>query len=520
MLSCTDQLIISRGGCVSSSTPSSNSAIPVRSHLPEQAIRVYYRGQLRHWQAPSANTSVLRFLRENLSACGTKEGCNEGDCGACTVVIAELDADQQLQFRAVNSCIVFLPALDGKALFTVEDLASAEGELHPVQQALLEQHGSQCGFCTPGFAMSLWPLYLKKQAQQQAAQRAEVAHCLSGNLCRCTGYRPIYDAAQKMNTYPPAQFDQQTVRTALLSMQKTAGHQHSTERQAFYQPQTLAELLHLRKNLPQALICAGSTDIALWSNKQFRPLPDLISTLAVAELQQIETLATGWRIGAAVSLERAYAFLAQQFPQQLSEFHHRFASLPVRNAGTLGGNLANGSPIGDSAPWLIALQARVILQSSRRSRIVPLEDWYLSYMKKDLAEDEILSAIFLPKPSTTTFWRTYKIAKRFDQDISTVAAGFAVTLDQHQQISAIRLAYGGMAATSARARHTEAALLGQVWQRASLQAALPILANDFQALSDLRAQADYRLAVAQNLLLRWFEDASASLEAKPEEHSV
>jgi xanthine dehydrogenase small subunit len=464
-------------------------------------IRFYYRNKIHSVQPESTTQTVLQYLREDLHCTGTKEGCAEGDCGACTVVLAEL-LDGELQTQSVNACIQFLPALDGKALFTVEDLQQ-DKQLHPVQQALVGCHASQCGFCTPGFAMSLWDLYLKREDGQPSRKQIDIA--LSGNLCRCTGYKPLIQAAQTMCDLPAVKFDAEPVKQALQTLQRSQGlHVHS-DGHDFFAPRTLQELLALRADRPGACVLAGSTDVGLWVTKQMRDLREIIYLGQVAELKQIRVQDQVLEIGAGVTLDAAYSAVCAYYPQALGELQQRFASLPIRHAGTLGGNVANGSPIGDSMPWLIALGSDIVLQSQRGTRVLALDQFYLGYQKKDLAADEILTAIRIPLPRPDLIFRTYKLAKRFDQDISAVCAAFAATL-KNDRLTEVRIAYGGMAATPMRASRAEAALEGQSWGEAQLQAAMQALAEDYAPLSDMRASSTYRLRTAQNLLRRfWLE---------------
>jgi xanthine dehydrogenase small subunit len=470
-------------------------------------IRFHYRGAIHAVDDVSPTQTVLQHLREDLQCTGTKEGCAEGDCGACTVVIGELRGDA-LSLRAVNSCIQFTPTLDGKALFTVEDLQDADGALHPVQQAMVECHGSQCGFCTPGFVMSLWGLYLKREGAADAPCRQEVDDALSGNLCRCTGYRPIIDAARRMGELPPAAFEREAVADALRGIRDQEALTYEYRGRRFDAPRTLEQLARLRADFPQAFLLAGSTDVGLWVTKGLRDLPHILYLGQVEALRAVAESDGFLEIGAGVSLEDAYNALCQRYPQ-LAELRQRFASLPIRHAGTLGGNVANGSPIGDSMPWLIAAGAEVALQSVSGRRVLPLEDLYLGYQKKDMRADEFVAAVRVPLPRPGMVLRTYKLAKRFDQDISAVCAAFALTL-QDGRIEDARIAFGGMAATPKRAARAEAALRGQAWNEAALEAAAAALEQDYEPLSDMRASSSYRMRTAKNLLRRYW------LETRPD----
>jgi xanthine dehydrogenase small subunit len=465
-------------------------------------IRFFYRGAVHEVNGVAPTQTVLQHLREDLHCTGTKEGCAEGDCGACTVVIGSLEGGE-LQLKAVNSCIQFTPTLDGKALFTVEDLQQADGALHPVQQALVECHGSQCGFCTPGFAMSLWGMYLKQEGREPG--RCEIDDALSGNLCRCTGYRPIIDAARRMVTLPHVEFDRAALADQLRALQREAGAVYSFGGQTFHAPRSLDELVAARVAHPGAVLLAGSTDVGLWVTKQMRELQDIIYLGHVAELKSVRETGDAIEIGAGVSLQDAYAAVCSHYPQELSELWQRFASLPIRNAGTLGGNVANGSPIGDSMPWLIALGSRLVLRGSEGERELALEDFYLGYQQKDLRPGEFVQGLRVPLPRPNLAFRTYKLAKRFDQDISAVCAAFALELDG-DVIRSARIAFGGMAATPKRAARAESALAGRPWTEENMKAAMAALPEDYAPLSDMRASGAYRMRTAQNLLRRfWLE---------------
>jgi xanthine dehydrogenase small subunit len=472
-----------------------------------EPIRFYFQGALHQIKAASPTQTVLQHLRDDLHCTGTKEGCAEGDCGACMVVIGSLN-DGKVEFKAVNSCIQLMPTLDGCALFSVEDVRPAGTMLHPVQQALVECHASQCGFCTPGFVMSLWALYLQQETKQEdpaELPRSEIDDALSGNLCRCTGYRPIIAAARRMGTLPQVHLDRAALALQLQPLQRSEMHTYTAQGQQFHAPRTLDELVQLRAEHPQACLLAGGTDVGLWVTKQMRDLGDIIYLVHVEDLQQIVQVDGMLEIGACVTLNDAYQALCRHYPLALTDMWQRFASKPIRNVGTLGGNVANGSPIGDSMPWLIALGSEVVLHGRGGQRVLALEDFYLGYQHKDMRPDEFVLAIRVPLPRVGQFFRTYKLAKRFDQDISAVCAAFAITLDG-ACIATARIAFGGMAATPQRARNAEAALIGQPWSEAALILAMEALAQDYAPLSDMRASSGYRMQAAQNLLRRfWLE---------------
>lgn len=453
--------------------------------------------------------TVLGFLREELRRKGTKEGCAEGDCGACTVVVGELDGDA-VRLRTVNACIQLVPSLDGKALFTVEDLRHPGGALHPAQQAMVDCHGSQCGFCTPGFVMSLWNVYVDRVDAAGCSRRPredELRNALTGNLCRCTGYKPIIEAGSRMFDLAPVALDRRALAEQLKALQRAQPLVYKHGGRRFMAPRTLAQLVQWRDEFPKATLLAGCTDVGLWVTKQLRDLGDILYLGEVAELKRIESAGAALYIGAGASLTDAYAALTQHYPH-LREMWERFASVPIRNAGTLGGNVANGSPIGDSMPALIALGAQVVLQSVRGVRRVALEDLYVDYMKKAMAADEIVAAIEVPLPEAALQFRTYKVAKRYDSDISAVCAAFALRL-RGGSIESARVAFGGMAATPKRAAATERALAGQPWNEATAAAAMAALDGDYTPLSDMRASAHYRATTARNLLRRFFLETRA-----------
>ncbi|NMM76090.1 xanthine dehydrogenase small subunit [Acidovorax sp. SRB_24] len=501
--------------------------------MPHQAIRFYHRGAVVEVRGAHPTRTVLEWLREDAHCTGTKEGCNEGDCGACTVMIGELPGRSEapgttvrgLALRTVNACLQFLPTLHGKALFTVEDLKAADtatqpGALHPVQQALVDCHGSQCGFCTPGFVMSLWSTYEHHSACDTQPTRQQLADDLSGNLCRCTGYRPILDAGQRMFDLPAIALDTAPVVAALQGIARGAsegsfsyaGPNAARRTDHFHAPRTLDALAALRLQHPQAQLLAGSTDVGLWVNKMFRDLGDILFVGDVDAMKVVEERDhLGGRelyIGAGASLTRAWEALVQRVPA-LTDMWLRFASPPIRNAGTMGGNVANGSPIGDSPPILMALDAQIELRRGERVRRMPLQDFYTDYMKNRLETGEFVQGLAIPLTALARQVRGYKISKRFDCDISALCGGFAIELDG-DRVAAVRLAFGGMAATVRRAAHAEAALRGQPWSQEAVQAAQAALASDFAPLSDMRASAGYRLQVAQNLLRRfWLETRTA-----------
>ena len=473
--------------------------------MNNQVIQFVRRGEIVSLRNVPPTRTLLEVLREDLHCTGTKEGCNEGDCGACTVVLGEAQGEH-IRYSAVNSCIRMAHSVNGLALWTAEDIAAKDGTLHPAQQAMVAQQASQCGFCTPGFVMSLFGMYQNHVCRGQAISRGLAQEELSGNLCRCTGYRSILDAAQAMADLPPVRLDESDLLFNLNTLSQSIRRPEADS--SYMSPQTLHELLAARADHPQAQILAGCTDVGLWVNKLHMQFEQVLDVSRVAELRRVEDYPHHLAIGAAVTLTDAFAALVADRPQ-LHTFATRFAGLPVRNSGTLGGNVANGSPIGDSMPLLIALGANVVLMSQRQGRAhhreLPLEQLYTGYRKNVMAADEVLAWIKVPKATPTELCRVYKISKRFDDDISAVCLALNLQITDGWVVHA-SVGVGGVAATPVRASHTEAALHGQPWTLETVKNAMTTLRGEFSPISDMRASASYRVQVLGNLLQRfWLE---------------
>ncbi|KAB5627164.1 xanthine dehydrogenase small subunit [Pseudomonas putida] len=478
-------------------------------------IQFLVNQDLRNEHALDPNMTVLQYLREHLGKPGTKEGCASGDCGACTVVVGELTPDDlgqpTLRYRSLNSCLTFVSSLHGKQLISVEGLKH-QGELHSVQKAMADCHGSQCGFCTPGFVMSLFAL--QKNSSGHDLHQAQEA--LAGNLCRCTGYRPILDAAEQSCARPcQDQFDAQQAQTIArlqaIAPQQT-GELNSGDKRCLV-PLTVADLADLYSSHPEARLLAGGTDLALEVTQFHKTLPVMIYVGHVAELKRIDKTSSHLEIGAATPLTDCYGALNEEYPD-FGALLHRFASLQIRNQGTLGGNIGNASPIGDSPPLLIALNAQIVLRQGDRQRTMALEDYFIDYRITARQDSEFIEKILVPRASSEWTFRAYKVSKRLDDDISAVCAAFNLNIE-NGVVGGVRIAFGGMAAIPKRARACEAALLGKPWNQASIERACQALAEDFSPLTDFRASKEYRLLTAQNLLRKYFiEQQSPYIETR------
>jgi xanthine dehydrogenase small subunit len=475
------------------------------------SIRFLLGHERRELRDIDPTMTVLNYLRLVERRCGTKEGCAEGDCGACTVVLGEV-AGERIRYRAVNSCIQFLPTLDGKQLITVEQLKDDDGRLHPVQQAMVDAHGSQCGFCTPGFVMSLFALF----HERTRPDRGEINDALAGNLCRCTGYGPIVAAAENMYGSPRRDrftAAQRTTLAALRGLQNGEPVTLTGGSRGYFAPTRLDEIAQLVDEHPTATLLAGGTDLGLWVTKQHRRLDPVIYIGRVREFLGLRIVDDEIEIGAAVTYSDLQEIIAQYYPD-FGELIRRLGSTQIRNAGTMGGNVANGSPIGDSPPPLIALGATLVLRSAAGRREMPIEDYFIAYGKQDRRPGEFVEMIRLPLPQSGWQFHCYKISKRFDQDITAALGAFNIKL-ANGIVEDIRIAFGGLAATPRRALACEAALKGKLWTRAAIAEAQRALHQDYAPITDMRASKEYRSLVAEKLLLKFFiETTEADAETR------
>jgi xanthine dehydrogenase small subunit len=459
------------------------------------------------------STTVLNYLRSLREHKGVKEGCAEGDCGACTIVVAESGEESALRYMAIDSCLLFLPMIHGKQIITVENLAEKNNHtqvLHPVQQSMVDLHGSQCGYCTPGIVMSLFALY----KNHHQPERVTVEDALTGNLCRCTGYRPIVDAAMHACTqHGKDHFTTQEAATAKVLkaiLQEHPSVHIETANQRYYRPSTIQEVLELREQFPTAVVFSGATDVALRQTKKHEHFDIMLDLSGIRELQQLAIGNDAITIGSGVVMERIRQASKGLLPA-LYEMLNVFASLQIRNIASIGGNLGSASPIGDSLPVLMACKAELTLVSKRGERITGMEEFIKGYRSTDLQADELISSVRIPFPAPDAIIRFYKVSKRKDLDISTVSACFRIQKNSDGRITDLILAYGGMAECTRRATKTEMALLGKEWNEETVEKACAYITHDFEPISDARSGKEFRSLVAGNLLLKFYHDTTELL---------
>ncbi|OCP15393.1 MULTISPECIES: xanthine dehydrogenase small subunit [unclassified Ensifer] len=472
-------------------------------------IRFLLNHRLVELSDVSAVQTLLDFLRIDRNLRGTKEGCAEGDCGACTVLVGRM-LGGQLKYESVNACIRFVGSLDGCHVVTVDSLATPGGPLHPVQQAMVETHASQCGFCTPGFVMSLYGLWMENPKPSVT----EIEKALQGNLCRCTGYAAIIRAAEAISTIgdlgkDPLFAERDRIAGELSSLQDGRRVVIGEGAELFMLPASVDDFADVLEANPKATIVAGSTDVGLWVTKFMRDIAPVVHLTHLEELRRITVDDKGVTLGAGVSYAETYPVITEHFPQ-LRELWDRIGGQQVRNMGTVGGNIANGSPIGDTPPALIALGASVTLRKGARRRAVALEDFFIAYGKQDREPGEFVEAVHIPFLEADTSFAVYKITKRLDEDITAVCGAFRLTFDGAGDVADAVIAFGGMAGTPKRAAHVEAALKGKAWCEATVEQAISAFDQDFTPLTDWRASAEYRQLVAKNLLRRFYLETQAT----------
>jgi xanthine dehydrogenase small subunit len=465
--------------------------------MTSNIIKFILNDKVQEIRDPDPNETILNYIRLKLKKTGTKEGCAEGGCGACTVVIGELEKNN-IVYKAINSCIAFTPSLEGKQLLVVEDLILKNGSLHPVQNAMVNYHGSQCGFCTPGFIMSLFSMYKNNTSYKEKT----IEESISGNLCRCTGYRPIIDAAKSLNNSKSDQFKKNKKKIIdLLKKIKPKSISIKKQNKKYFAPRSVNELKKIIKKYPNFEFLSGGTDMSLTVTKQKKNLENIIYLNSIDELNYIKKNDKYIEVGATTSLRKFELFIKKYY-SDFNTILKRYGSIQIRNVATMAGNIATASPIGDSLPLLLSLDASIVIESFNKKTILPLKNFFIGYRKTKLKKGQFISSIRIPIFKKNIF-KAYKISKRMDDDISSVCASFNLIII-NKKIKNIKIAYGGMAPIPKRAIYCEKVLLNKNFSQDIILKAQKSLEKDFQPINDMRASKDYRMEIAKNLLMKCF----------------
>ena len=466
--------------------------------MTSSTVQFIFNNKIYVIKNPDPNQTILNFVRTKLKKTGTKEGCAEGGCGACTVVIGELNKNN-IVYKAINACIAFVPTLHGKQLLVVEDLASQIENLHPVQEAMVKYHGSQCGFCTPGFIMSLFSMYKNHSFYGEELIKDSIA----GNLCRCTGYRPIIDAAKSLNKNKKLDqfYKNKKIIINLLKKIKLKNLFIHNKNKKYFSPKTIRELKKIIKKYPNSVFLSGGTDLSLNVTKERKDINNIISLNSIKELKFIKERNGNIEVGASISLKEFELFIKKYYPD-FNSILKRYGSVQIRNVGTIAGNIATASPIGDTLPLLLSLDAKVILQKISNKTVLPLKKFFVSYRKTKLKKGQFIHSIIIPIFKKNIF-KAYKISKRVDDDISSVCASFNLEII-NKKIKNVKIAYGGMAPIPKRAINCEKTLINSSLSKKSFNKAKKKLEKDFAPIDDMRASKDYRMEIAKNLLMKCF----------------
>ena len=466
--------------------------------MTSNTIKFVWENKIHSINNLDPNETILNYVRLKLKKTGTKEGCAEGGCGACTIVLGELK-NNKIIYKAINSCITFVPSLEGKQLILVEDLVSKNGTLHTVQDAMINYHGSQCGYCTPGFVMSLFAMYKNFPSYNNE----NIQDSISGNLCRCTGYRPIVDAAKSLNNINGSdQFDKS--KKKIINLLKKINSENislKNGKKKYFSPKSINELIKNIKENPNSIFLSGGTDLSLDVTKGRKDINNIISLNSVKELKFIKKKNSNIEVGATTSLIEFESFIKEYYPD-FNVILKRYGSVQIRNVGTIAGNIATASPIGDTLPLLLSLDAKVVLQKVSKKTILPLKNFFISYRKTKLKKGQFIHSIIIPIFKNNVF-KAYKISKRIDDDISSVCASFNLEIN-NKKIKNIKIAYGGMAPIPKRATNCEKTLINSTLSEENFEKAKKKLEKDFNPINDMRATKDYRMEVAKNLLMKCF----------------